>query len=318
MQFEIKFGSVSWINPMPNPIWLAAKAQVLNPSWIPKTYIGLVATANEQPPAQIDDFAGWQEAKQFRGLTYGHLGVVIDDQTQTVTKVQQIKLVTNPGWTPPFSLLRYPTAGIGSIFDGWTAMKGAWSFSYHEGEQSPLSDVVVGARHKNSVLKTSGVGESVLANALLKFRAGAITDNLGIVAVGALFHVPWVWCETLITWANGRVKMYGQGSIFPTHNWYLDGRQVGSVAQVSDSSFPKKPMFNVPGQVRAMSSAMNALGSIDSVLDIDPNRLALWPVLSAGAPAAGPQTPLGAEAGLGGLVTSHGYTAGPGAMVKYP
>jgi hypothetical protein len=79
MQFEVKFGSVSWINKDPNPIWLAAKAEILVPEWVPKTYIGLVATANDEPPDQIQDIIAFQDKQQFRAFTHCHLGVVVDD-----------------------------------------------------------------------------------------------------------------------------------------------------------------------------------------------------------------------------------------------
>lgn len=49
MQIDVKFGSVSWINENPNPITFAAASMVLGPDWVPKTYVGLVATANDNP-----------------------------------------------------------------------------------------------------------------------------------------------------------------------------------------------------------------------------------------------------------------------------
>jgi hypothetical protein len=56
MQRDIEIGTVSWINERPSPIWFSGKAGVPEPGWVPKTYMGLVATANGPPPNKIDDF----------------------------------------------------------------------------------------------------------------------------------------------------------------------------------------------------------------------------------------------------------------------
>jgi hypothetical protein len=40
------------------------------------------------------------------------------------------------GFTPPFSLSKYPSASVGSALDGWKAFKATWSFEHHAGELS--------------------------------------------------------------------------------------------------------------------------------------------------------------------------------------
>ena len=45
MLYEVKVGSVSWIHAKANPT-NAIQAIALTPEWIPKTYMGLVATAD--------------------------------------------------------------------------------------------------------------------------------------------------------------------------------------------------------------------------------------------------------------------------------
>jgi len=313
MQFEIKFGSVSWINKDPNPIWLAAKAEVLVPEWVPKTYIGLVATANDKPPEQIQDIIAFQDKRQFRAFTHCHLGVVVDDNTKKVAKVVTIQSVTNPGWTPPFSLVRYPSVGIGSVFDGWQALKATWSFSYHAGEESPLSGAVTLGRHANTSITTIPAGETVLANMLIKFRAGSVTDNLGVNVVKCPYHVPWVWCETVLTYQYEKTfKLYGRGSIFPTHTWYLDGKQVMSKDQVGDLQFPKCALAAGMGYVPPQFSGLN------NPFSINVPALALYPVLSAGASAGGPQTTLGGEKGLLKSVETHLNSAPAGPVQTYP
>jgi hypothetical protein len=63
------------------------------------------------------------------------------------------------------------------------------------------------------------VDETVLVNAVIKFRAGQHTDSIGIQNVGSPFHVPWVWCELLRTHRFGTFTLYGRGSVFPSHAW---------------------------------------------------------------------------------------------------
>jgi len=314
MQFEVKFGSVSWINPTPNPIYFAGAAEILEPAWVPKTYVGLVATANDQPPAAIENFQAFQDKKQFRALTYCHLGVVVDDHSKAVTKVVSINGITDPGWTPPFSLWRYPSAAVGSAIDGWNAFKSTWSFQYHAGEQSPLSKIVVNGRHANTTIDSVPPGETVLANMIIKFRAGGITDSLGINVVKCPYHVPWVWCETVLTYQNEKFKVYGRGSIFPTHTWYLEGRQVMSKDQVGDDHFPKALLF--PGAMGTVYAPMAV--QFRNPFFINVPALALYPVLSAGAPAIGGQVPLNADAALGGPIPGHPHTAGAGPVMTYP
>ena len=300
MQLEVKVGSISWIKLDPNPVSFAVSGVILDPAWVPKTYIGLAATANDDPSTAIGDFNSFRSEKNFRALTYCHLGVTVDDTTKAVTKVQPIVNFVDPGFTPPFKLSKFPSAAIGSAMDGWDAFVGAWSFRYHEGELSPLSGVVAGGRHKNTTITGVPATETVIADLLVKFRAGAITDNLGVKAVGAPYHVPWVWCETVLTYAAGRFKLYGRGSIFPTHAWYLDGQQKMSQARVGDASFPKVPL---PGARQGMYGPLS--GQAVNPFKINVESLALYPVLSAGASANGPQTAVNADAALTGSVETH-------------
>jgi hypothetical protein len=152
VQLEFKIGSISWIKLDPNPVTFAISGVILEPDWVPKTYIGLAATANDDPSTSIADFNTFRSAQQFRAMAYCHVGVAVDDKTQAVTKVVPIANFTDPGYTPPFSLKKFPSAGIGSVFDGWQALKSTWSFSYHAGELSAVSSVVTGGRHPNSTI----------------------------------------------------------------------------------------------------------------------------------------------------------------------
>jgi hypothetical protein len=53
--------------------------------------------------------------------------------------------------------------------------------------------------------------ETVLVIALIKFRAGKNADEIGTKSVSSPFHVPWEWCEFVLTYGRGEFEMYGQG-----------------------------------------------------------------------------------------------------------
>lgn len=308
MQRDVKIGSISWINESPSPIWFSGKAAALDPDWVPKTYMGLVATANRMPPGQLADFSSYQGGQDFRALIYCHLRLTIDDRSRRIDRVEMVTTIDDPGWTPPFRVRDYPLSGL-RVWD-----RDIWSNAWHAGEASPISDVCIESRHPNSAL-TIPRAEQILVNGLIKFRAGANTDRVGVESVGSPFHVPWVWCEMALTYNNGRFALYGRGSIFPTHCWYLDGVKVATLSQVSDSKFPSAPdtVFpppSVPAPVPRIS--------IPHPLTINVTALNLYPVLSKGAPASGGQTPLAADQGRAGVVSTHPNTVSGGAMIVYP
>lgn len=303
MYRNVKVASVSWINETPSPIWFAGKAALLEPEWIPKTYLGLTATANNPPPSTIRDFSQFRATKDFRALSYCHLGLHLDDKTQQIITIDVLDSFFDAGWTPPFKVRKYPSTGV-RFWD-----TDIWSWDWQAGEASSRSAVTLQARHENTSIDAPISGD-VLVNALVKFRAGSKTDRIGTQSVGCPFHVPWVWCETLLTYANGRFTLCGRGSLFPSHTWYLDGKAILSAAQVSDTTFPHKKT------VVHYAPYPGASVSIPRPLVIEANLLNLYPVLSAGAPAISPQSTLAAEFGLRGAVGSHRYTVSAGTMRK--
>lgn len=308
MQRDIKIGTVSWINEKPNPIWFSGKAALLEPDWVPKTYIGLAATANQPPPDRLADFPGYRKGKDFRALMYCHLRLTIDDQTRRVNKVEVLDAVHDAGWTPPFRVREYPLTGA-RFWD-----RDIWSSTWHAGEASPISVVRTEARHPNSAI-TIPASERVLVNGLIKFRAGANTDRVGVKSAGCPYHVPWVWCEMALTYDGTRLKLYGRGSVFPTHHWYLDGAKVAAQAQVGDATFPSPPPIVVPPASVPYPAVRIA---VPRPLTINVTALKLYPVLSKGAPASGPQTALSADAGRAGAVDGHPHTVSAGAVVTHP
>src|SRR5262249_10228835 len=109
----------------------------------------------------------------------------------------------------------------------------------------------------------------------------------------------WMWHEWMLTYAPGQFKLYVRASKFPSHAWYLDGRQVATSVGIGDPSFPGVPVQQPRG----------------SRARIDVSQLALFVhVLSKGPPAADPQTPNGeAERERRGPVTAH-----PNTVVGWP
>jgi hypothetical protein len=301
---EIKVGTISWINDTPNPMRYAIEAKILDPEWIPKTYLGLAATANQKPPPWVGDFPAYQRSKDFRAMTYCRFRIETDDQSSEITRFEVLEAFHDGGWTPPFRLVYGTTA----LYPGlWGALL---SNSWYQGEFSPLSRVYTESRHPNTALAGKGNGEVVLANSLIKFRAGSHTDDVGVNDVKCPYHVPWVWCEMLLTYSNGMLNMYGTGSIFPSHAWYLDGNLIETRAQVGDSIFPTVTIMAPPSFIPGPPGSPRIVIPTNR---IDVTALKIYPVLSAGVPvdpenAPVPQWSLDQENSCSGTVISHQYT----------
>jgi hypothetical protein len=275
--YDINFGTISWIDPqhLP-PVNAALPLQTVRAAWMPKVVMGLAATANyTPPPATLRDVADYQRTKGYRALTSVNVQLEVDPKTKELRHVGETRAaVLDPGWTPPFSLKKFPSGLVA---------RAPWDQTYYAGELSPLSGASVGRRHPNGTLATLAVpGEQTVAHVLIKFRAGAHTNDIGVAPmVGAPFHVPWVWCELLLTYRLGRLKMYGVGSVFPSHAWYLGGKQRFTNAQIGDKDFAGEFLVDPIGgglTFRCM-----------------PERMNLYRVLVKGASAKGPQAPLSSE-----------------------
>jgi hypothetical protein len=275
-------------------MWASPKAKIVEPEWIPKTYIGLAATCNSAPAETLTDFKTYQSKRDFRAMTYCHLRFELE--TGRISNFQVLDAVHDPGWTPPYSHWTFPTTTI--IPETWK------SSSYAQGESSPLSLVNTQARHKHSAIVDVAAKETVLVNSMIKFRAGDHTDKVGVEDVGCPYHVPWVWCEMLLTYSDGMLRIYGRGSRFPSHAWYLDGQRVQMVKQVGDSSFPFRRWSPVIPP-RFGTGYRAGVG-----WEIATEMLQIYPVLAAGKPAWGPQALLSDERQLNGPVDTHPYTVG--------
>jgi hypothetical protein len=273
-----------------------------NPTWIPKAAMGLIATSNSAPPAILSDFKDYRDKKDFRGMVFCLLHVEIDDTTDKVT-VSSSDFFAQSGFTPPFSIPKLKGAGVhvgpgdevGLMHDVPDDMQ----TKTIQGEASSVSGVVIGDRHPSSVLADVASNETVLVNGVAKLRASQREDELGVSSqIGVPFHVPWVWCEILVTYAGGRnFNIFGRGSTFPSHAWYFDDEQVATVPQLFDSRFP-------------------VLATLGGSKLINESAMSLTAFFRKGVPGAGPQTSLAAEAGLTGPVDQHPNTTARGTSIK--
>jgi hypothetical protein len=304
MKKEIKVGTVSWIEDQPNPVYTALQATTLTPDWIPKTYLGLSATSNTPPPDPLSDFPKYQSEKNFRAMTYCHFSIEIEEKTNRVTGFDVIRAFHDQGWTPPFRRRAWPSTYL-KFWDDALSDPHAY-----QGEASNLSVVATQNRHSNSTIPAVPDGETVLVNALAKVRAGKHTDEVGI-NIGSPYHVPWVWCELLLTVKDGQFKMYGNASIFPTHAWYFNDKQVKLQPRVSDATFPctlDKMQSDLMKGPPSQAASDLLLATVAANTKIVERSLNLYPVLFVGAPTPGKQDELTDETGRKGPVDKHLHT----------
>jgi hypothetical protein len=285
---EIALTSIAWISEKPSPfdavggaaggvLFGAADVFTLQPTWLVKTYLGLIATANPPPPARLTDLGAFRATKEYRALLHARIRLVLDGAGAPVSVTVDQQIIDG-GWTVPFRLQRFPAVilpGISSLVTRSPADAALLDGTTYPGEAS-IASAVGGARHPNSTLSFPS-GERVIVDGLIRFRAGAHTDGVG-VAIGSPFHVPWVWNEFALTYGGGQLRLYGRASAFPTTTWYVDGQRVVCQPRLSDSSFPTTGGFG-----------LTSSGVTTPV--IDTSRLRAWPALSVGSPAGDPARP---------------------------
>jgi hypothetical protein len=304
MKREIRVCSVSWIQGDKNPIWFSGKAIALDPDWVPKTYMGLYATRNASPPMQLDDENNFRSLKNFRALTFARIVVEIDDESDRITDYSLPDKVIDPGYTPPFAKKSYPLSALRAYPVSWFTDDDSMTDSnYYPGEASVISTVMSPGRHENgSALITIPGGEKVVADSIIKFRAGSHTDDVGTKIVKAPWHVPWVWNEWVLTYAGkGNFKLYATASKFPSHAWYVDGKQVAKISEIGDMSFP-----SIPATTRTVPLVDWKIDQ-PHPLTIAVERLAMYPVLSVGMDASA-GTPQAADGWAGGPIETHAHT----------
>jgi hypothetical protein len=83
-------------------------------------------------------------------------------------------------------------------------------------------------------------GERLLMQGLIKFRAGAHTDDTGYRVIECPHHVPWTWCEVQLSLAgDADLRLRARMAAFPSFSFYLGGAvqphgHVGSVTLRGD------------------------------------------------------------------------------------
>jgi hypothetical protein len=168
--------------------------------------VGLVATSNPRPATTLPaDFLARKQHRAYTSYTVSAAGAVSNS-------------VIDGGFTPGIDLTRTPWFVPDSVFSGFGET--------HPGEKSGLSATVAERLHPASSL-TIEANETVIASTLIKFRAGPETDNIGIERAKSPFHVPWVWHEHALIQTTEGTVLRVNGSRFPSHAWYVDGRQLG-------------------------------------------------------------------------------------------
>jgi hypothetical protein len=246
---------ISWIDKRPLPqtgFWFVAGAIG---SWPRRVALGLVATANPTPPTTIPDASAFARTQQYRAL----LSCRVNEPFGKPRRLQSQQL--SAGFTPPFD--KSVVAAIERI--GLPAATSDQSF--YEGEASPVSGFILGKRHPVSTLDIPS-DASVVVSALVKFRAGEHTDSIGVSSdVGSPVHVPWVWCEYTLFVRQSRLYLACRGSKFPSHAWYVDGKQVAIAMQTTVAADKNDPILQTgqpAAHKRDVAAADKSSGPVDT------------------------------------------------------
>ncbi len=247
MATKVSIACVSWIDPGPLPkvgFWLFAGAAT---SWAKRVIMGLVATSNPAPAATIPSIGAFMRGKQYRAVQ----SCVID----LGPALRISEAILDPGYTPPFDKNKIDTSL--KIFAPSAP-------GFHAGEKSVLSDIVLSRLHTASsiVLKS---GDKVIASGLLKFRAGAATDRLGTEEAKSPVHVPWVWSEFALVSSQSGYRLICKGAKFPSHAWYVNGKQVAKTIQSLVTVSEQDPILNTGRPASGIQSDANTDKNIGSI-----------------------------------------------------
>jgi hypothetical protein len=234
----LTLASVSWIdgrNLPPVGFGFIAGAGI---SWPRRVIMGLVGTANPEPPADLSNIAKFRSDKQFRALTglklvFGFRPMLYDP-------------LLDPGYTPPLDRSKFDQGIFAQAVAYLAPIPDDPAF--YPGEKSNLSRVALGRLHPASGLHVPA-GAEVIVSTLIKFRAGTHTDTIGVSEAKSPVHVPWVWCEYALVRHDGELRLLAQGSAFPSHKWYVNGKQVAVAMQQPVSVSDKDPTITT-GQPR--------------------------------------------------------------------
>jgi hypothetical protein len=270
MPKKFSISSVSWIDQKPLPkvgFWMVVGAAT---SWPKRVIMGLVGTSNPTPPSRIENVQTFVRSKQYRAL--------ISCTVEMEPSVRALEVTLDPGYTPPFDKSKIDSSlrSVAPIPD---------DPDFHAGEASPISAVCVGKLHPCSSLIVKS-GQKVLASALIKFRAGKHTDDIGIEKANAPAHVPWVWSEFALVSQGSTYRLLCNGSKFPSHVWFVNGKSVATIVQANISVSEHDPILNTgqpankkqtdastdksSGNVGAHADSIGPAGQLDIELKVVP------------------------------------------------
>ena len=236
MVTRVSIYCVSWIDQAPLPkvgFWLFAGAAT---SWVKRVIMGLVATSNPAPGLKIPSIGVFMRSKQYRAVQ----SCVIE--LGPVARIAEP--ILDPGYTPPFDKNRIETS---------LRVFAPSALEFHAGEKSAISGILLARLHPSSsiVLKS---GDTVVASGLLKFRAGASTDQVGIEKANSPVHVPWVWSEFALVSNQSGYRLVCRGALFPSHAWYVDGKRVASTIQGLVTASGQDPILTTGRPASAIQS----------------------------------------------------------------
>jgi len=247
--YRFPVGVVCWIDAQHLPFVALEEELVAALAWQNRVIIGLEGTANSPPPhTLVPSVQKILETKQYRAVLWCQLQVDVDRATDRITQCQLTNEVLDPGWTPPFDIGKFkdklPLELLKAVAPPMQVKEP------QPGELSPISKIYTRQQHPNSPTRLPP-NEQVVADGLIKFRAGKHTDEVGIRFAGSPFHVPWAWSALAVTYAGKReFHVYTRGAIFPSHRWYVAGVPVRTSLQTEVEMSDNEPTLTIGAPAR--------------------------------------------------------------------
>lgn len=236
MVTKVTIACISWIDQAPLPSIGFRQFASAAVRWADRVMMGLVATSNPAPAPTIPSIGAFMRTRQYRAVQ----SCVVE--LGAVPRISDITL--DPGYTPPFDKNKLDT--VLRVFAPDAP-------GFHAGEKSALSGIVPARLHPSSSIALKS-GDKVIVSGLLKFRAGASTDKIGIEKAKSPVHVPWVWSEFALVSNQAGYRLICRGALFPSHAWYVDGKQVEITEQVQVTESEQDPILTTGRPAKAIQS----------------------------------------------------------------
>ena len=187
------------------------------------------------------------------------VAVSVNEETDRMIACAISNPVTSGGWSPPVDTRIVPSLSAQQV--------ASWidDGKYHEGEMADWSAICVHKQHPNTP-NAVRQGEEIVLEGLIRFRAGAHTDNMGITEAGSPFHVPWVWSDVSVVYlGKGKFRAHALGSAFPTHKLFIDGEAKALQLQAKVEAVSTDPTLSTGLPATDLQSNKNeaVVGPID-------------------------------------------------------